>query len=69
MYGKTRKDKIRNECFRELLEVASVEDKIKETRMKWFKHAQHMPTMAPVRTSLVVKVDSPPRGMGRPKRT
>ena len=29
MYGKTRKDKIINECFRDHLEIASIGDKIR----------------------------------------
>ena len=31
MCGKTRKDKIRNECFRNYLEVAKIGDEIRET--------------------------------------
>ena len=67
MCGKTRKDKIRNECFREHLGVRTIRDKIRETRLRWFGHAQRRPAMTPVRKSLAMKVDGPPRGRGRPE--
>ena len=37
MCGKTRKDKIKNECFREHLGITTIEDKIRETcfEMVW----------------------------------
>ena len=69
MCGKTKKDKIRNERFREHLGVATIGDKIKETRLRWFAHLQRRPAMAPIRKSLAMKVDGPTRGRGRPKRT
>ena len=68
MCGKTRKNKIRNELFWEQLGVASIGDKIRETRLWWFGHVQCRTATAPVRKSLAVKVDDPPRGRGRPKR-
>ena len=37
--------------------------------MKWFRHVQRRPVMAPVRKTLFMKIDSPPRGRGRTKRT
>ena len=69
MCSKTMKDKIRNEYFLEHLEVATIGDKIRETRLRWFGHIQRRPATAPVRKSLAMKVDGSPRGMGRPKRT
>ena len=44
-------------------------DKIKETRLRWFAHVQHRLATTPVRKSFVMKVDGPPRGRGRPKRS
>ena len=35
----------------------------------WFGHVQCRLTMALERNSLAMKVDGPPRGSGRPKRT
>ena len=67
--GKTRKDKIRNECLEEYLGVASMGDNIKEIRLRWFGHVQRRPATALVRKSFSIKVDGPPRGRDRPKRT
>ena len=68
--GKTRKDKINNERFREQVDVSTIGDKIRETtRLRWFGHVQSRPVTAPIRKSLAMKVDGLPRGRGRPKRT
>ena len=48
----------------EHLGVALIEDKIREACLRWFGHVQHKPAAAPVRKSLVMKVDGPPRGKG-----
>ena len=34
MYGKTRMDKVRNEDIRSLVEVAPIEDKMRENRLR-----------------------------------
>ena len=47
MCGKTRKDKIRNERFLDHLWRASIGDKIREIRLRWFGHVQRRPAMAP----------------------
>jgi len=36
MCGFTRLDRIRNEVIRELARVAPIEDKMRETRLRWF---------------------------------
>ena len=51
MGGKTRKDKIRNEHFREHLGLATIGDKIRSIRLRWFGHVQRRPTTALVRKS------------------
>ena len=68
MCGRTSQDKIRNECFREHLGATSMEDKIRETRLRWFGNLQCRPAM-PIRKSLAMQVDGPPRERGRPRRT
>ncbi|KAG5582302.1 hypothetical protein H5410_052929, partial [Solanum commersonii] len=40
MYGHTRSDKIRNEVIREKVGVASVVDKLREARLRWFGHVK-----------------------------
>ena len=51
MYGKTRKDKIRNEQSQEHLKVASIRDEIRKKHLRWFGHVQRKPVPAPVRKS------------------
>ena len=38
MCGKTRKARIKNECFWEHLWVASIENKLQDTHLRWFGH-------------------------------
>ena len=40
MCGYTRMDKIRNEVIRDLVKVAHFEDKMRETRLRWFGHVK-----------------------------
>ena len=47
MCGKTRIDKIRNERIHKMIEVASIEEKMRENRLRWFGHIQRRPTNAP----------------------
>jgi hypothetical protein len=69
MSGKTRKDKIRNECIRKNLGVASIGDKIREGRLRWFGHVQRRPRSAPIRRSELVPIESSKKIRGRPKMT
>ena len=47
MCGNTRRDKVRNEDTK--IGVASIEDKMRENRLRWFGHERRRPTDAPVR--------------------
>jgi len=40
MHGYTRLNKIRNKVFREKIGVAPIEDKARETRLRWFGHVK-----------------------------
>ncbi|KAJ0888605.1 putative reverse transcriptase domain-containing protein [Helianthus annuus] len=68
MCGHTRLDRIRNEVFREGLGVASISDKIREGRLRWFGHVKRRQTTAPVRVVETLTVEGK-RGRGRPKLT
>ncbi|KAJ0851966.1 hypothetical protein HanRHA438_Chr14g0632811 [Helianthus annuus] len=68
MCGHTRLDRIKNEVFRERLGVASISDKIKEGRLRWFGHVKRRQTTAPVRVVETLTVEGR-RGRGRPKLT
>ncbi|KAL3363598.1 hypothetical protein AABB24_012720 [Solanum stoloniferum] len=68
MCGHTRSDKIRNEVIREKVGVASVVDKLREVRLRWFGHVKRRCTDAPVRRSEGLVVEGTRRGRGRPKK-
>ena len=62
--GCSGEENVEVDVFREHLGVAIIENKIKKARLRWFGHVQRRPATAPVRKSLVMKVDGPPRGKG-----
>ena len=47
--GYTIKDKIRNEVIRQKLNVAPIDEKMRERRLQWFGHVTRRPSTAPVR--------------------
>ena len=49
MCGYTRLDRIRNESNSEKVGVTSIEDKIRETKLRWFGHRKERSVNAPVR--------------------
>ncbi|PKA59726.1 isoleucyl-tRNA synthetase [Apostasia shenzhenica] len=49
MCGYTRKDRMRNEYIRKKVGVAPIEDKLRESRLRWFGHLNRRPIEAPVR--------------------
>jgi len=48
MCGNTHRDKVRNENIRTKIGVASIEEKMRENRLRWFGHMRCRPTDAPV---------------------
>jgi len=69
IYGHTRFDKIRNEEIRGKSGVASIEDKIKYARLRWFGYIRRRNLNVPVRR--YEKIDHPDykRSRGRPKKS
>lgn len=49
MCGYTRSDEIRNKDSRGRVELASMADKMREVRLRWFRHAKRRCADAPVR--------------------
>ena len=49
MCGFTRLDRIRNEVIRSFAEVAPIEEKLRETRLRWFGHVKRRSMAALVR--------------------
>ncbi|XP_060175999.1 uncharacterized protein LOC132606488 isoform X2 [Lycium barbarum] len=68
MCGHTRSDRIRNEAIRDKVGVASVEDKMREMRLRWFGHVKRRDIDAPVRRCERLAMDGFRRGRGRPKK-
>ncbi|CAH9063950.1 unnamed protein product, partial [Cuscuta europaea] len=69
MCGHTRKDRVRNETIRQRVGVASIEDKMRESRLRWFGHVRRRPSDAPVRRVEMCGEEAGKRGRGRPKQT
>ena len=67
--GHTRLDKIRNEVIRSRIGVASIEDKMREIRLRWFGHVRRRPMNAPVRRCETVECLDYRRSRGRPKKS
>ncbi|KAF3684224.1 putative pre-mRNA-processing factor 6-like [Capsicum annuum] len=68
MCGFNRGDRVRNETIRGKVGVASVEDKVREVRLRWFGHVMRRATDAPVRRCEKLGLDGFRRGRSRPKK-
>ena len=67
MCGYTKMDRIRNVVIREQVGVASLEDKLMETRVRWFAHFKRRSVTAPVRKCEAIHLSHYRRERGRPK--
>jgi len=67
--GHTRLDKIRNEVIRDKIGVASIEDKIREARLRWFGHIRRRSLDAQVRRCDKLDRLDYKRSRGRPKKS
>ena len=66
MCGLTRLDRIRNEVIRSLVEVAPIEEKLREMRLRWFGHVKRRSEAAPVRRcEIIVSPAERERGVDR----
>ena len=65
----TRLDKIRNGVVRGLAEVAPIEEKMRESRLRWFAHVKRRSVAAPVRRCEMIHPPGGKRGRGRPKKS
>ncbi|PHU26002.1 hypothetical protein BC332_04334 [Capsicum chinense] len=66
--GFTRDDRVRNEIIWEKVGVVSVEDKIREVRLRWFDYVMRRDTDAPVHRCERLALDGFKWDRGRPKR-
>ena len=69
MCGYTRLDRIRNEMLRKKVGVASIKDKMRETRERQFGHVQRRSENAPVRRCETICPLGCKRGRGLPKKS
>jgi len=69
MCGYTRMDRIRNGVIRDLVKVAPIEDKMRETRLIWFGHAKRRSLNAPVRRCERINILEGKRRRRRPKKS
>ncbi|RXH70607.1 hypothetical protein DVH24_013353 [Malus domestica] len=69
MCGHTRKDKIRNEDIRGKVGVTEIVGKLRENRLRWFRHVQRRPSDASVRRYDYGTEVQGRRGRGRPRKT
>ena len=67
MCGYTRLDKIRNVVVRGQVRVAPLEDKLRETRLRWFGHVKRRSVNAPMRRGEAIDLSHYKRGRGRLK--
>ncbi|XP_070012486.1 uncharacterized protein LOC142162397 [Nicotiana tabacum] len=68
MCGHTRKDKIRNETIKDNVGVASVEDKLRESNLRWFGHVRRRDIDALVRRCERLTMAGLRKDMGRPEK-
>ena len=69
MCGFTRIDRIKNAVIRSLAKVAPIEDKMRETRLRWFGHMKRRSVDASVRRCETINISGGKKGRGRPKKS
>ena len=63
MCGFTRIDRIMNGVISDLAKVASIEDKMRETKLRWFGHMKRRSVDAPVRRCEIINIPECKREM------
>ena len=69
MCGKIRNDIIRNVNIRDMVGVASIEDKLRKNRLRWYRQVYRNPIDAVVRRRNIIIGSDDTRGRGRTKLT
>ena len=62
MYSYTKVDRLRNEVIRDLVKVAPIKDKMRETRLRWFGYVKRRSVDALVRRCERTNVPEDKRG-------
>jgi len=61
--------RIKNEVIGQKVEIAPIEDKMRETRLRWFGHVKRRNDNTPVRRCEMISLLECRRGRGRPKKS
>jgi len=69
MCGFTRMDRVRNCEIRDLAKVAPIEEKMRESRLRWFGRVKRRSMAAPVRRCELIDLPGGKRGKDRPKKS
>jgi len=69
MCGFMRIDRIRNGVIGDLAKVAPIEEKMRESRVRWFGHVKRRSVAALVRRCEMIDLSSGKRGRGRPNKS
>jgi len=64
MCGHMRVDRIRNEVIRDLVKVAPIKDKMRETRLRWFSHVKRRNVDDPLRSCERINIPKARQGRG-----
>ena len=67
--GHTRMNRVWNDDIRDRLDIAPIEEKLVQHRLRWFGHIQRRPPEAPVHCGVLSQANNMRRGRGRPKLT
>jgi hypothetical protein len=67
--GHARRDRVWNDDIRDRIEVAPIEKKLIQHRLRWFGHIQWRPSEIPVRSGVLKWANNVKSGRGRPKLT
>ena len=67
--GYTRKDKISNGIIRDLVKIALIKDKMRETTLRLFSHVKRRSVNSPVRRYEMINISEGKRGKERPKKS
>ena len=67
--GHTKMDRVQNDDIHDRLEVAPIEEKLVQHRLRWFGHVQRKPPETPAHCGVLSQTNNMRRGRGRPKLT
>ena len=64
-----KNDRVKNCVISDLAKVAPIEEKMSESRLRWFGHVKRRSMAVPVRRCELIDLSGGKRGRGRPKKS